>query len=320
MADYEVSGAYPSKILVNSEGINEVNTCQRCKNYEVIRNETLGELNSIQMINKLLLKELQLRTVLTNTWVSNPDATNKSNPVNCKEWTVVTKRNHKDMLNKQEIREKSVTERRTRNRFTPLAEISTDAEDDRDTIPVMVNGVISVKGSVKITNKPMSQKNPTIQGGPNLKMTSAKIKVNANQQYQQRPNNSLEEKKQKIIIIGDSHTRGSASNIKHNLSDEFDIKVFVKPGADITKLTFAITEETKHLTFKDILLFWGGANDVGRNNSREGLKKLIKFVEVNSNTNIILLCVHHRHDLPGWSCVNNKIVTFNRKLNNSRQQ
>ena len=46
----------------------------------------------------------------------------------------------------------------------------------------------------------MSQKNPTIQGEPNLKMTSAKIKVNANQQYQQRPNNSLEEKSKKSLL------------------------------------------------------------------------------------------------------------------------
>jgi chitinase len=89
----------------------------------------------------------------------------------------------------------------------------------------------------------------------------------------------------------------------------------VKPGADITSVTSAITEGTKRLTFKDILVFWGSTNDVSRNNSQEGLKKLIKFVEVNNNINIILLCVPHRHDLPGWSCVNNEIATFNRKLN-----
>jgi len=145
-------------------------------------------------------------------------------------------------------------------------------------------------------------------------MPSAKINVNLKQESQQRPNNSQQEKKQKIIIVGDSHTQVSASNIKYNLSDDFDIG-FLKPGVDITSLTSSVTEETKSLTFKDILVFWGGTNDVSRNDSQEGLRKLIKFVEVNSNTNIILLCVPHHHDLPSSSCVNNKIATFNRKLN-----
>ena len=89
----------------------------------------------------------------------------------------------------------------------------------------------------------------------------------------------------------------------------------MKPGADITPLTSSVTEETKSRTLKDILVFRGGANDVSRNDSQEGLRKLTKFVEVNSNTNIILLCVPHRHDLPSWSCVNNEIAMFNRKLN-----
>jgi hypothetical protein len=146
-------------------------------------------------------------------------------------------------------------------------------------------------------------------------MPSAKINVNLKQESQQRPNNSQQEKKQKIIIVGDSHTQVSASNIKYNLSDDFDIEGFVKPGVDITSLTSSVTEETKSLTFKDILVFWGGTNDVSRNDSQEGLRKLIKFVEVNGNTNIILLCVPHHHDLPSWSCVNNEIAMFNRKLN-----
>jgi len=49
MADHEVSGVCPSQTLVNSEVINDVRTCQRCRNYEVLLNETLCELNSIQM-------------------------------------------------------------------------------------------------------------------------------------------------------------------------------------------------------------------------------------------------------------------------------
>ena len=60
------------------------------------------------------------------------------------------------------------------------------------------------------------------------------------------------------MIVGDSHTKGSASNIKHNLNKDFDLNGFVKPGADITTLTSSVTEDTKHLTLKDILVFWVG--------------------------------------------------------------
>ena len=86
--------------------------------------------------------------------------------------------NHKATLNKQERSEYTVTEGFTRNRFTPLAEIPTDAEDTRSAIPVIVNGLISVKGRVKKTNKSISQNNPIIHGVPNLKMPSAITNVN----------------------------------------------------------------------------------------------------------------------------------------------
>jgi hypothetical protein len=113
------------------------------------------------------------------------------------------------------------------------------------------------------------------------------------QEPQPLPNNSQQEKKQNTVIVGDSHTRGSASNIKYKLSDDLDIKGFVKPGADITSLTSSATEETKSLTLKDILVFWGDGNDVSRNDSQEGLRKLRKFLEANSKTNIILCIVFY---------------------------
>jgi len=44
------------------------------------------------------------------------------------------------------------------------------------------------------------------------------------------------------------------------------------------------------------------------------LKSLTEFVEIHNNTNIALMCVPHRHDLPNWSCVNNEVATYNRNL------
>jgi len=75
-----------------------------------------------------------------------------------------------------------------------------------------------------------------------------------------------------------------------------------------------MTEDIKHLMSNDIMVFWGGTNDMSKNNSQDALKHITNFVKVNSHTNIILMHVLHRHDLPEWSCVNSEVKAFNRKL------
>jgi len=125
---------------------------------------------------------------------------------------------------------------------------------------------------------------------------------------------SQQNKEHKIIIIGDSHARGSASNVKRNLNDNnFRSSGFVRSGANIDKLTSSTTEDIKHLMNNDIIVFWGGTNDVSKNNSQDGLKHIVNFVKMNSNTNIILMSVPHRHDLSERSCVNSEVKACNRE-------
>jgi hypothetical protein len=69
---------------------------------------------------------------------------------------------------------------------------------------------------------------------------------------------SQQNKEHKIIVIGDSHARGSASNVKRNLNDNnYRSSGFVRPGANIDKLTSSTTEYIKHLMNNDIIVFWG---------------------------------------------------------------
>jgi hypothetical protein len=118
----------------------------------------------------------------------------------------------------------------------------------------------------------------------------------------------------KIMIIGDSHARGCAGNVKHNLSERYKTSCVMKPGATTNTLIVSGKSEVKELTDKDINVFWGGANDVSTNNTQEGLKHIVNFTQMNKHTNIILVSVPHRYDLPDWSCVNTEVGTFNRKL------
>ena len=60
--------------------------------------------------------------------------------------------------------------------------------------------------------------------------------------------------------------------------------------ANIDRLISSMTEDIKHLMSNAIMILWGGANDVSKNNSQDALKHITNFVNVNSHTNIILLC------------------------------
>ena len=118
----------------------------------------------------------------------------------------------------------------------------------------------------------------------------------------------------KIVILGDSHARGLSSNVRNNLDDNYTVCGLVKPGANTATLISSRIADVNSLTKNDLIILWGGSNDVSKNNSQEGLKHLVHFVQSNNHSNIILLCAPTRHDLPEWSCVNNEIKAFNRKL------
>jgi len=105
--------------------------------------------------------------------------------------------------------------------------------------------------------------------------------VSTKNNYHEPKSSSQQNREHKILIIGDSHARGAASNVKHNLNDIYRASGFVRPGANIDTLISSVTEDIKHL-MNDIMVFWGGANDVSKNNSQDALKYITNFVKVNS--------------------------------------
>jgi hypothetical protein len=118
----------------------------------------------------------------------------------------------------------------------------------------------------------------------------------------------------KIVICGDSHARGCASNLLNLHGDSFEVIGNVLPGARLQNITQSVKTELKTLNHKDYAIIWGGSNDINKNESSEGLKHITKFVAQNEHTNIIILPAPIRYDLPMSSCVNTEIQAFNRKL------
>jgi hypothetical protein len=115
--------------------------------------------------------------------------------------------------------------------------------------------------------------------------------------------NSSPSKDHKVLIIGDSHIRHCASNVKSEIKDTYHVQGLVKPGAGSGTLANSATSDITNLTKNDVIIFCGGANDVAKNNSKTTLRNIRNFI----NTKIILISVPHRYDLMQFSCVNNEI-------------
>jgi hypothetical protein len=88
----------------------------------------------------------------------------------------------------------------------------------------------------------------------------------------------------------------------------------IKPGAGAKNLLDRSIMNLISLTKSDVIVVSGGANAVYKNNSKVGLSQITKFLQGNSNTNVIILDVPHRYDLVEFSCVNKEIQAFNRQF------
>jgi RNase H-fold protein (predicted Holliday junction resolvase) len=125
---------------------------------------------------------------------------------------------------------------------------------------------------------------------------------------------SRKKMKHEILIIGNSHGRECASNVKYNLENDFEVQGVINPGAGLKEITNSVKYEIKLLTKKDVAVVWGGTSEVGKTETINDLNQIKEFIKKNNHTNIIQMCVPHRFDLQENSCVNNEIEVFNRRL------
>jgi lysophospholipase L1-like esterase len=80
------------------------------------------------------------------------------------------------------------------------------------------------------------------------------------------------------------------------------------------EITNTAREELKTLQSDDLVVVWGGANDISKNNMKEAVKSLSGFVDTNKDLNVVLINSPHRYDLLPESCVNKEVAKFNRQV------
>jgi lysophospholipase L1-like esterase len=120
--------------------------------------------------------------------------------------------------------------------------------------------------------------------------------------------------KSRAVILSDSHLKGYTNRINNYLNDKFRAFGWIKPGTLAKEILDRLTVDLVNLKKRDVIVISAGANNVYRNNPNEALMKIIKFIQNNGNTNIMILGISHRHDLVEYSCVNRAIRVFNHKL------
>jgi hypothetical protein len=102
--------------------------------------------------------------------------------------------------------------------------------------------------------------------------------------------------------------------LKNELNPQFKVFGVTRPGAGAERIMNSFAEDLQNLHARDCVILSAGANDVYKNNKRVALTQITKFIQRNYGTNIIILDIPWRHDLPNFSRVNSEIEDINRKL------
>jgi hypothetical protein len=81
----------------------------------------------------------------------------------------------------------------------------------------------------------------------------------------------------KILIIGGSHSRCCATEPLTSLGTTFEVMGAVMPGSRLEHIARLAQREISHLYRNDFVVIWGGANDIDRNESSTGLRRIKNF-------------------------------------------
>lgn len=119
--------------------------------------------------------------------------------------------------------------------------------------------------------------------------------------------------KQKIKLYSASQGRDLAVKMLHKI-DDVEVQGSVKPSACIEDVVRDVPNEGKYLKKNDLVVIYGGGNDVYKNQAADVSKSLKRLLPRLSHTNVVVCNISPRHDLTPNSCVNIEIQETNKKI------
>jgi hypothetical protein len=69
----------------------------------------------------------------------------------------------------------------------------------------------------------------------------------------------------KVLITGDSHKGGCASNLLNSYDEFFEVNGNLLPGTSLQNITQTAKNELRTLNHNDFVVIWRGSNDINRN-------------------------------------------------------
>jgi hypothetical protein len=110
---------------------------------------------------------------------------------------------------------------------------------------------------------------------------------------QNKTRSSPTRKLKRILLIADSHMHGCASELGKYLGPDYQVSGTFTPGSRLQNITKLARNEIAGFSKEDIVIIWGGSNDVNRNESMKGLMHLNEFLDYRNNTNIMIVTIPH---------------------------
>jgi lysophospholipase L1-like esterase len=117
-----------------------------------------------------------------------------------------------------------------------------------------------------------------------------------------------------VIILGDSHARGIASELLQQTNHQVSATGYVKPNSRLTELLRPAKSDLNKLSSRDAVIVIGGSNDIGKSEPNTNLTSIVNFLDVMQHTNVILIEIPVRYDAGASPWINEQIKQYNRKL------
>jgi lysophospholipase L1-like esterase len=115
--------------------------------------------------------------------------------------------------------------------------------------------------------------------------------------------------------------KGYASSLEPLLDSNHNLYSAVKPGSITSELEKTANEVISHLTHDDMIILCYGTNDFDPKNPKNPeikfsstFQNIKKFIMINNHTNILLMNIRFRYDIPNAPYVNKIIFGLNRKV------
>ena len=174
-------------------------------------------------------------------------------------------------------------------------------------IPTIVNGVLSAPSNQE------AMRTTSDMNSASVNSVIADLRVSINALHDSNPTTS----KHQILLIGDSNIRGYAGALEPLLPNNFKLYSVVKPGSTSNELEASASESISRLTKDDMIILCYGTNDLDFKTKLFDINTFTnykKFITNNNHTNILIMNIPHRFDLPDSQNVNKIITSLNRKL------